>query len=654
MDLSLEDTVKAVAKEPLLFQPGERWSYSNPGIATLGRIIEVVSGRTYEDFMKERLLDPLGMKDTFFFPPADKTPRIALVYERKDGRLSRAPASILGGDPTKYRAGAKFPAPDFALFSTAGDLVRLYQMIEGRGAFEGRRYLSPASVEMMATVHTGALRAGWKPGSGFGLTFEVVRDPMGSLCVLLGRHVRARRGLWHRGLDRPCPTPDHDPPPAALVGRRRRRTQRIAGPRRLGRAGLIGPASRPSRRPPARISGKGMADTPSLPDGPALIVVGGPTDGEVFPLEKDRLPHRGLGPPRQPSPGPLRHQLRPPQGHLGRRRPLRQRQHELHRHLPERRGDRAGAAPGRRPHRLRRPQGQARLAEAAGPRARGFDHHHRPAPGAGAPAGGAAQGGTRARAGRAASAPRPRPGPRPPTGRAPARGRAGPQGIAIPGLGEVEPKMAAAIGGGAVGLVLLVGLLVHFFFGPKPTIDAVQPAVGEPGSTITLRGDRFAEDAAQNVVRFGEAVAKVSAASETGLTVVVPDAAVPGELEVTVQVGRRRSKGMAFRVLKVLQISALEPDVALPGEEVTASGSGLDGARLVLTVEGQARPGPGGDGQPPAVQGARPGAGARPRGAGAAQDGAAGREAGRSHDRPAAPGAHRQAHEAWRPGTRSR
>jgi hypothetical protein len=70
-------------------------------------------------------------------------------------------------------------------------------------------------------------------------------------------------------------------------------------------------------------------------------------------------------------------------------------------------------------------------------------------------------------------------------------------------------------------------------------------------------------------------VAKVSAASETGLTVVVPDAAVPGESEVTVQVGRRRSKGMAFRVLKVLQISALQPDVALPGEEVTASGSGL-------------------------------------------------------------------------------
>ena len=63
--------------------------------------------------------------------------------------------------------------------------------------------------------------------------------------------------------------------------------------------------------------------------------------------------------------------------------------------------------------------------------------------------------------------------------------------------------MAAAIGGGALALVLSMGLLIHLFFGPKPTIEAVQPAVGEPGSTVTLRGDRFADGAAGNVVRFG-------------------------------------------------------------------------------------------------------------------------------------------------------
>ncbi|HEY5907701.1 MAG TPA: IPT/TIG domain-containing protein, partial [Vicinamibacteria bacterium] len=104
------------------------------------------------------------------------------------------------------------------------------------------------------------------------------------------------------------------------------------------------------------------------------------------------------------------------------------------------------------------------------------------------------------------------------------------------------------------------------------------------------RGDRFGADAANNVVRFGEAEAKVTAASETGLTVVVPDAAVPGEAELTVQVRRRRSKPAAFRVLKALRVSSLQPDVALPGEEVLARGSGLDSAGLVLTVEGKPAP----------------------------------------------------------------
>ena len=181
MDVSLEEAVKATAQLPLLFSPGERWSYCNTCIATLGRIIEVVSGKRYEDFLQERLFTPLGMKDTFFFAPEAKTSRIALVYRVKDGRLERSPASILGGDAALYRKGARYPGPDFALYSTAGDLARLYQMVLDRGLLEGRRYLSAAAIELMTTVQTGSLPvAGWKPGSGFGLTFEVIKDPLGT------------------------------------------------------------------------------------------------------------------------------------------------------------------------------------------------------------------------------------------------------------------------------------------------------------------------------------------------------------------------------------------------------------------------------------------------------------------------------------------
>jgi CubicO group peptidase (beta-lactamase class C family) len=89
----------------------------------------VCSQQKYEDFIAERILRPLGMKDSFFYPPADKINRIAMVYAQQDGRLVRAPASILGGDPAKYRKGAVFPAPGWGLYSTAEDLLHLYRMM---------------------------------------------------------------------------------------------------------------------------------------------------------------------------------------------------------------------------------------------------------------------------------------------------------------------------------------------------------------------------------------------------------------------------------------------------------------------------------------------------------------------------------------------
>src|ERR1700722_8513328 len=105
MNVPLDEVVRALAKQPLLFQPGTQWSYSSPGIEILGRIIEVCSGKKYEEFIQERILEPLGMKDSFFYPPADKISRIAMVYARKDGKLVPAPGTILGGDPTMYRKG---------------------------------------------------------------------------------------------------------------------------------------------------------------------------------------------------------------------------------------------------------------------------------------------------------------------------------------------------------------------------------------------------------------------------------------------------------------------------------------------------------------------------------------------------------------------
>jgi len=182
MNAPLDEVVRQLAKEPLLFQPGTEWSYSSAGIEVLGRIIEVVSGKKYEDFIAERILKPLGMKDSFFFPPPDKAARIAMVYVRTDGKLERAPATILGGDPARKRQGAVFPAPGWGLYSTAEDLLHLYTMMLHEGEYEGHRYLSPFSVHLMTEPHTSDIRpVGWMRGSDYGLAWEVVTDPLGEL-----------------------------------------------------------------------------------------------------------------------------------------------------------------------------------------------------------------------------------------------------------------------------------------------------------------------------------------------------------------------------------------------------------------------------------------------------------------------------------------
>src|SRR5579871_6560597 len=184
MRVPLADAVRFYAHSHLQFEPGARWSYSNMGIATLGRLIEVISGEDYVHFVRTHILEPLGMRDTFYFPPEDKKDRIALVYLHKDGKLVRAGDDILAGDAAKYRPGAKYPAPEFGLYSTAPDLVKFYQMLLNGGEYGGRRYLSKQAVQTMTRVFTPDVRpSGWLGGTGYGLTFEIVNQPEGTLLM---------------------------------------------------------------------------------------------------------------------------------------------------------------------------------------------------------------------------------------------------------------------------------------------------------------------------------------------------------------------------------------------------------------------------------------------------------------------------------------
>lgn len=181
MDRTLADACLIYSQQPLLFDPGTRWMYSNTGIAVLGRIVEVRSGMSFEQFLERRIFQPLGMTDTHVFLPPAKRGRLAPVYTVKDGRLVKAGDDILGGDPMKFREGAKYSGPEHSLYSTAWDLAQFYQMMLNGGELNGRRLLSPASVETMTRLHTGELQAGHNPGTGFGLTWEVTKEAAGTL-----------------------------------------------------------------------------------------------------------------------------------------------------------------------------------------------------------------------------------------------------------------------------------------------------------------------------------------------------------------------------------------------------------------------------------------------------------------------------------------
>ncbi len=171
---TLAEGVMAYSQRPLDFAPGSKWAYCNTGIDTLGRVIEVVSGQSYEAFLARRIFEPLGMADTTFHPTPEQLTRLAVTYDKQDGRLVAAPAAIIGPG-----AAAKYPIPAGGLYSTGADLAKLYRMMLNRGELGGKRVVSEASVAAMTKVQTGDLKCGFVDGMGFGFGWGVVRQPQG-------------------------------------------------------------------------------------------------------------------------------------------------------------------------------------------------------------------------------------------------------------------------------------------------------------------------------------------------------------------------------------------------------------------------------------------------------------------------------------------
>lgn len=174
LTIDLPEMGRRLAKAPLLFDPGTRWSYSI-AVDVQALLVEKLSGQPFADYVRGHLFEPLGMKDTAWRQPDERLPRLAALYRKKDGKLVRdADASIrrLNFQDNRMTAGG------FGLASTVDDYMRFARMLLGGGELDGKRILKPSTVRLMATDHLDArvTQRGFLPGKGsvgFGFDFAV-------------------------------------------------------------------------------------------------------------------------------------------------------------------------------------------------------------------------------------------------------------------------------------------------------------------------------------------------------------------------------------------------------------------------------------------------------------------------------------------------
>lgn len=174
--LTLREAVLTYALSPLQFEPGSKWSYCNPGISTLSRIIEVVSGKPYAEFMQERLFTPLGMKDTTFWPDQKQVLRLAKSYKQNAAK-NKLNATTVTYVSSPLSDPKMMPLAADGLFSTAEDLAKFYQMVLNGGVADGRRYLKEETLKLMVTNQTGDMKVSFTEGMQMGLGFHIVNKP---------------------------------------------------------------------------------------------------------------------------------------------------------------------------------------------------------------------------------------------------------------------------------------------------------------------------------------------------------------------------------------------------------------------------------------------------------------------------------------------
>ena len=198
---TLADLVPIWLAAPMQYEPGERWKYTQSGINAAARVVEVVSGMTFDVFVEKRIFAPLGMKSTTFYPTDEQRARLATAYakNKETGALEPVPPR------PEYGPRDRPPQGNGGLYSTAPDYARFCQMLLSGGTLDGRRYLSAAAMKFLTVPQTGELPTGFFQSEtygnrgtnyGWGLGTSILRTPHDGVAAMLSPGTYGHGGAW--------------------------------------------------------------------------------------------------------------------------------------------------------------------------------------------------------------------------------------------------------------------------------------------------------------------------------------------------------------------------------------------------------------------------------------------------------------------------
>jgi CubicO group peptidase (beta-lactamase class C family) len=198
---TLADLVPIWLAAPMQYEPGEKWKYTQSGINAAARVVEVVSGMTFDVFVQKRIFDPLGMKDTTFYPTDRQRARLVTAYAKNSGTGTLEPVPARSDFGPRDRP----PQGNGGLYSTASDYARFSQMLLNNGTLEGRRYLSDKAMKLLTSSQTANLPTGFLQTDiygnrganyGWGIATCILLNPHPGVAAMLSPGTYGHGGAW--------------------------------------------------------------------------------------------------------------------------------------------------------------------------------------------------------------------------------------------------------------------------------------------------------------------------------------------------------------------------------------------------------------------------------------------------------------------------